>query len=156
MLSQISRDQYFCKVSSEKVRLFGLWYEGMILCKQDSDKDETDEPAKRLNFSPRTKKIVFSVTDELPLLRAWFENQSHPSTQEMAKYAEDLNQTEFRKSTGREKVDFRHVNNWFKNERARARRNKGVEVSQVKYRIEYGDLRTEDDEKKSSQDWWWV
>lgn len=126
MLSQISRDQYYCKVSAEKVRLFGLWYDTMIVSKQENDSDEHEEPSKRTNVSQRGKKIVFSVTDELPLLKAWYENQSHPSSQEMVKFANDLNETEFRKSEGREKVDFRHVNNWFKNERARARKTKFI------------------------------
>lgn len=150
MLSQISRDQYHCKVSAEKVRLFGLWYEGTLMSKQDNDSDEPDEPAKRCNFSPRGKKIVFSGADEVPLLRAWFEKHSHPSAEEMAMFAKELNETEFRKSSGREKVDFRHVNNWFKNERARARKTKEIALSQVRYRTEYSELRTGEEEEESS------
>ena len=140
MLSQISRDQYYCKVSAEKVRLFGLWYDAMMLSKPEDINDNEDTPSKQGScITQRTKKIVFSPKEEVPLLRASFEAQSHPSTQRMTELAEELNKTEFRKTQGREKVDFRHVNNWFKNERARVRKG-NMEVSQVKYRTEYSML----------------
>ena len=110
------------------------------MSKQDEVED-ADEPAKRTNFSPRGKKIVFSSSDELPMLKAWFESQTHPSSQEMMTFAEELNGTEFRQASGREKVDFRHVNNWFKNERARMRKSKDMaSVSQVTFRTEYPDI----------------
>lgn len=150
MLSQISRDQYHCKVSAEKVRLFGLWYEGMIVSKQDNDSDETDEHTKSSNYSPRGKKIVFSVADELPLLRSWFKSHSHPASQEMVTFAKELNDTEFRKSLGREKVDCRHINNWFKNERARERKGKEMSVSQVQYRTKYSEMETGEEKEESS------
>ena len=140
MLSQISRDQYYCKVSAEKVRLFGLWYDTMMLSKPEDADDSDDSPSKQSScVTPRSKKIVFSSNEELPLLRASFEEQSHPCTQRMTELAEELNNTEFRKTHGREKVDFRHVNNWFKNERARVRKG-NLELSQVTYRTEYSML----------------
>lgn len=147
MLSQIYRDQYYCKVTAEKIRLFGLWYDSMMVPKSDASDDNEDMPSKRSSYiSQRSKKIVFSTSEELPLLRASFEEQSHPSTERMTELAEELNKTEFRKTQGREKVDFRHVNNWFKNERARVRKG-SHNFSQVVYRTEYRKLgyRTEDE-----------
>ena len=147
MLSQIYRDQYYCKVTAEKIRLFGLWYDSMMVSRSDAPDDNEDMPSKRGSYiSQRSKKIVFSSGEELPLLKASFEEQSHPSTQRMTELAEELNKTDFRKTQGREKVDFRHVNNWFKNERARIRKG-SQDISQVMYRTEYSKLgyRTEDE-----------
>ena len=141
MLSQISRDQYYCKVTAEKIRLFGLWYDTMILSNQDNGDENEDTPSKRACLAQRSKKIAFGADEELPILRASFQVQSHPSTQSMIELAGELNKTEFRKSLGREKVDFRHVNNWFKNERARVRKL-SQEYSQVKYRTEYSMVGT--------------
>lgn len=139
MLSQISRDQYYCKVSAEKIRLFGQWYNAMMLSKPEDADDNEDMPLKRGSYvMQRSKKIVFSK-EELPLLRASFKALSHPSTQRMTELAEELNKTEFRKTHGRKKVDFCHVNNWFKNERSRVRKG-NHEFSQVAYRTEYSML----------------
>ena len=150
MLSQIYRDQYYCKVTAEKIRLFGMWYDSMMLSKSDTTDESEDIPSKRSSYtSHRSKKIVFSSGEELPLLRTSFEEQSHPSTQRMTELAEELNKTEFRKTQGREKVDFRHVNNWFKNERARVRKGNQDSFSQVVYRTEYNDklrYKTDDEE----------
>ena len=137
MLSQISRDQYYCKVSAEKIRLFGAWYEAMAISKPDDTEDEKGMLSKRDScLAQRSKKIVFSSSHELPILKASFETETHPSSQKMTEIAEELNTTEFRQTPGREKVHFRHVNNWFKNERARARKV-NQDFSQIVYRTEY-------------------
>lgn len=141
MLSQISRDQYYCKVSAEKIRLFTLWYDAVVIPKTEDPMDyDEDTPSIRGSYAvQRSKKIVFNPSEELPLLRASFENEPHPSSQRMTELVLELNETGFRKTPGREKVDFRHVNNWFKNERARVRKC-NQEFSQVTYRTEYGKL----------------
>ncbi|XP_028393588.1 uncharacterized protein LOC114517934 [Dendronephthya gigantea] len=148
MLSQISRDQYYCKVTAEKIRLFGIWHDA-LMHSNTKDMGEDDEIPSRHGscLVQRSKKIVFSPKKELPILRASFEAQSHPSTQKMSELADELNKNEFRATHGREKVDIRHVNNWFKNERARVRKL-NPEHSQVAYRTEYSkpESGTEDED----------
>lgn len=139
MLSQISRDQYYCRVSAEKVRLFGQWYESIMSPKPENSDDIEEIRSRQGYASQRSKKIVFNPKEELPILRAAFEIQPHPSTQTMTKLAKELNQGEFRKINGRERVDFRHVNNWFKNERSRVKKGSTGsirEFSQATYRTE--------------------
>jgi hypothetical protein len=132
-------------VSAEKVRLFGLWYDAMMLSRTDDGEDNDDSPSKQSScVTQRSKKIVFNSKEELPILRASFEAESHPSTQRMTDLAEELNNTDFRKTQGRERVDFRHVNNWFKNERARVRKG-NQEFSHVSYRTEYSMVGTDDE-----------
>ena len=121
MLSQISRDQYPCRLSTEKIKLFGAWYERSQV--GEENRDEQGGPGtirSELSLVQRGRKIVFSPVHEIPLLRSWYENDPKPNSQELAKYADILNQSEFRKA--REGVTARHVNTWFKNERARLRR----------------------------------
>lgn len=120
MLSQISRDQYPCKLSSEKIKMFGAWYERSRLEESD-DKDTLPSIDQKSDFhSSRGKKIVFSPVYEIPALRSWYEKDPKPTAKEMTKFADILNTSEFRQS--HEPVTFRHVNTWFKNERARLRR----------------------------------
>lgn len=137
MLSQISRDQYYCKVTPEKIRLFGLWHDALMHSNTQNKDEDDDMPSKQGScLSQRSRKICFSPKEELPILKASFEAQSHPSTQKISELADELNKNEFRTTPGREKVDIRHVNNWFKNERARVRKL-NQEFSQVAYRGEY-------------------
>ena len=119
MLSQISRDQYPCRLSSEKIKLFGAWYEHSQLG-DEQDEDGSLAAGKKLYPSPRGKKIVFNSSCEIPLLRKWYDDNPKPDTKDLTKYAEILNNLEHRKT--REQVLARHVNTWFKNERARLRR----------------------------------
>ena len=121
MLSQISRDQYPCRLSTEKIKLFGAWYERSQV--GEEAQDENGSPGNQRSDYPsmqRGRKIVFSPAHEIPLLRSWYENNPKPTTQDLEKCADILNKTEFRKS--REAVTARHINTWFKNERARLRR----------------------------------
>ncbi|XP_048581722.1 uncharacterized protein LOC116610729 [Nematostella vectensis] len=118
MLSQISRDQYPCRLSHEKIKHFGAWYERSNLA--DEDDPDCLTPRKPDIITQRGKKIVFSPINEIPMLRAWYEENPKPTMSELDKYAVILNDTEFRKT--RESVCSRHVNTWFKNERARWRR----------------------------------
>ena len=120
MLSQISRDQYPCKLSSEKIKMFGAWYERSRLDESD-DKDSLPSFDQKSDIqSSRGKKIVFSPVYEIPVLRSWYEKDPKPTAKDMTKLADILNKGEFRQS--HEPVSFRHVNTWFKNERARLRR----------------------------------
>lgn len=121
MLSQISRDQYPCRLSTEKIKLFGAWYERSQVGEEGRDEHGSQTTIKA-EYSPlqRGRKIVFSPVHEIPMLRSWYENDPKPSAQDLAKCADILNRSEFRKS--REAVTARHVNTWFKNERARLRR----------------------------------
>ena len=68
----------------------------------------------------RGKKIVFNSTIEIPLLRKWYDENPKPDLKDLTRYAEILNNLDQRKT--REQVLARHVNTWFKNERARLRR----------------------------------
>ena len=125
MLSQISRDQYPCKLSSEKIKLFGAWYERSRL-EDGDDNDSLPSLDQKSEFhSSRGKKIVFSPVHEIPALRSWYESDPKPSAKDMSKYADILNGGEFRQT--HEPVTFRHVNTWFKNERARLRRESLME-----------------------------
>ncbi|KAK2557685.1 Homeobox protein dve-1 [Acropora cervicornis] len=119
MLSQISRDQYPCRLSSEKIKLFAAWYEHSQLSKEQEE-DGSMSPGRKLLITPRGKKIVFNTTVEIPLLRKWYEETPKPDMKDLTRYAEILNNLEERKN--REQVLARHVNTWFKNERARLRR----------------------------------
>lgn len=119
MLSQISRDQYPCRLSSEKIKLFAAWYEHSQLSKEQ-EQDGSSSPGKKMLASLRGKKIVFNSTVEIPLLRKWYEENPKPDIKDLTRYAEILNNLDQRKT--REQVLARHVNTWFKNERARLRR----------------------------------
>lgn len=119
MLSQISRDQYPCRLSSEKIKLFAAWYEHSQLSKEQ-EQDGSSSPGKKMLATLRGKKIVFNSTDEIPLLRKWYEENPKPDIKDLTRYAEILNNLDQRKT--REQVLARHVNTWFKNERARLRR----------------------------------
>ena len=119
MLSQISRDQYPCRLSSEKIKLFAAWYEHSQLSKEQEEEGSMS-PGKKMLFTPRGKKIVFNAAVEIPLLRKWYEENPKPDLKDLTGYAEILNSLEERKS--KEQVLARHVNTWFKNERARLRR----------------------------------
>ena len=125
MLSQISRDQYPCKLSLEKIKMFGAWYERSRLDEGDDSDGLPSFDQKSEFHSSRGKKIVFSPLHEIPALRSWYENDPKPNAKEMSKYADILNAGEFRQS--HEPVAFRHVNTWFKNERARLRRESLME-----------------------------
>lgn len=119
MLSQISRDQYPCRLSSEKIKLFASWYEHSQLSKEQ-EQDGSSSPGKKMLATLRGKKIVFNSTVEIPLLRKWYEENPKPDIKDLTRYAEILNNLDQRKT--REQVLARHVNTWFKNERARLRR----------------------------------
>ncbi|XP_020909929.1 DNA-binding protein SATB1 isoform X2 [Exaiptasia diaphana] len=119
MLSQISRDQYPCRLSTDKIKHFGAWYERSNLA--DEDDPDSLSPKKPEISTQRGKKIVFSPAHEIPMLRSWYENDPKPNMAELSRFTEILNNSEFRKT--REAVSLRHVNTWFKNERARWRRD---------------------------------
>lgn len=119
MLSQISRDQYPCRLSTDKIKHFGAWYERSNLA--DEDDPDNLSPRKPEISTQRGKKIVFSPAHEIPMLRSWYEGDPKPSMAELNRYTEILNNSEFRRS--HEAVSLRHVNTWFKNERARWRRD---------------------------------
>lgn len=104
---------------SEKIKLFAAWYEHSQLSKEQEE-DGSMSPSRKLLITPRGKKIVFNTSVEIPLLRKWYEETPKPDLKDLTRYAEILNNLEQRKS--KEQVLARHVNTWFKNERARLRR----------------------------------
>ncbi|XP_031554084.1 DNA-binding protein SATB1-like [Actinia tenebrosa] len=123
MLSQISRDQYPCRLSNDKIKHFGAWYERSNLA--DEDDPDSLTPKKPEISTQRGKKIVFNPSHEIPMLRSWYENDPKPNMSDLERFTEILNNSEFRKT--REAVSLRHVNTWFKNERARWRRESLME-----------------------------
>ena len=75
----------------------------------------------------KPNQISFHASLELPLLRKWFSASPTPSEAQLADFADQLNGAEWRQSTDRIRVTKDKLRNWWKNERARRKRQRDKE-----------------------------
>lgn len=76
------------------------------------------------SFPNRTRiRTSFDPEHELPKLHRWFQENQHPSRQQIQEYVRILNNLESRR--GRKPLDVNNVVYWFKNSRAAAKRSPG-------------------------------
>lgn len=72
-------------------------------------------------FLPKTRiRTSFDPEHEIPRLHRWFQQNQHPSREQMVVYLNELNSLESRR--GRKPLDLTNIIYWFKNARAAQRR----------------------------------
>ncbi|KAL3887904.1 hypothetical protein ACJMK2_000291 [Sinanodonta woodiana] len=80
-------------------------------------------------------RTSFDPEHEIPRLQKWFQDNQHPSREQMLQYLNELNSLESRK--GRRPLDLTNIIYWFKNARAAHRRaSRNMDDS---YELEEGD-----------------
>ena len=85
--------------------------------------------ALELGVNAKASPIFFHAKMELPRLRDWFVKNPSPCDVQLEKYAEALNGGEWRRDNAdRMRVTKDKLKNWWKNERARRKRQKGTEA----------------------------
>nr|AGY49077.1 compass-like protein [Paracentrotus lividus] len=120
MISYIANAKYKASISSEKCEEFGKWYQTFNINRLQS-------PEQHMETS--NHKVTFDPTQEVPLLREWYQDFPHPSEALLHQYCNVLNNLTTRKGRKRP-VELMHLKNWWKNERAKHKRNAMVSRSQ--------------------------
>ncbi|GAB1602987.1 uncharacterized protein LOC115215778 [Argonauta hians] len=83
-------------------------------------------PPYALSHGRTRMRTSFDPEHEIPRLQRWFQQNQHPTREQMVHYLNELNSLESRK--GRKQLDLTNIIYWFKNARAALRRaNKSIE-----------------------------
>ncbi|KAL5014816.1 hypothetical protein ScPMuIL_009086 [Solemya velum] len=147
LLSSISKgENSLATISPEVRRNFDKWYSEQI---QKSQQQETQveriEPIQEQERSPKTStspvistadhtqnqsiilapgktrmRTSFDPDHEIPRLQKWFQDNQHPTREQMLNFLSELNGLDSRK--GRRPLDLTNIIYWFKNARAAHRR----------------------------------
>nr|XP_054760951.1 uncharacterized protein LOC129267242 [Lytechinus pictus] len=112
MISYIANAKYKASISSEKCEEFGKWY-------QTFNMQRLKSPEQHIETS--NTKVTFHPSLEVPLLREWYQDFPHPPEGLLHQYCNVLNNMETRKG-GKKPVELMHLKNWWKNERAKHKR----------------------------------
>ncbi|CAI9728642.1 dve-1-like isoform X1 [Octopus vulgaris] len=85
-------------------------------------------PPYALSHGRTRMRTSFDPEHEIPRLQRWFQQNQHPTREQMVHYLNELNSLESRK--GRKQLDLTNIIYWFKNARAALRRaSKNIEDS---------------------------
>ncbi|XP_071502447.1 uncharacterized protein [Diadema antillarum] len=120
MISYIANAKYKASISTEKCQEFGIWYEDFKIQRVKSP----GQIGEQTNH-----KMSFHTVEEVPLLRNWFLGCQHPTDALLHDYCNVLNSLGVRSDGRKRPVELAHLKNWWKNERAKHRRQALVSCS---------------------------
>lgn len=133
MLGLLSKGEYPVQIPDELRQAFNRWYSDQTK-HEGKDKEVPPHlayPALRENLTSlintpnsgyKTTRIrtSFDPDLEIPRLQQWFQQNQHPSREQMVTYLNELNSLESRQD--RKPLDLANIIYWFKNARAAVRR----------------------------------
>lgn len=147
LLASISKgDNSLATISPEVRRNFDKWYSEQIKkSQQQEDQSEKIDPIQEQETSPKISvspvvspadhspnqsiilapgktrmRTSFDPDHEIPRLQKWFQDNQHPTREQMLNFLSELNGLDSRK--GRRPLDLTNIIYWFKNARAAHRR----------------------------------
>ncbi|XP_076325895.1 uncharacterized protein LOC143233496 [Tachypleus tridentatus] len=120
VLSNIVNNKTKMKIGREKCKEFGRWYIGFRRQNPDISGLHTKNSTR-----PYEGRMTFHSSKEQPVMREWYQACKSPSEKTLQIYTDILNETILRQQE-RPKITLTNLKNWWKNERQRERKRRGI------------------------------